>query len=425
VIRSVLQKRQVSMTRYPLVPLLAGAWARVIYSPTVLPRNPILPFSRPSIGDEEIAAVTAVLRSGWITTGPLTAEFEREFAAATGAKHALALSSCTAGLHLAYIAIGIQPGDEVIVPALTWPATANMAVVSGAKPVFADIDPHTWNLDPSSVERLLTPKTRAIVPVHFGGQPADLDAFRDLLAAKGRSDVAIIEDAAHAVGASYKGRPIGGTTANSTRLAAFSFHPIKNLTTGEGGMITTDDDEIAARIKLWRFHGVHRDAWKAYSATEKAPATYDVVLPGYKYNLTDIQSALGLAQLRKLEGFNRRRREIAERYLRELAGIPGLTLPGLAPYDCVHPWHLFPVLPPQRAEFMDRLKSVGIGTGLHFEAVHLHSFYRQTFSTGPGLCPVAEDVCSRIVSLPLFPGMTDEEVGDVVQAVRESLALAS
>jgi len=328
-------------------------------------------------------------------------------------------------LHLAYVGLGLKPGDEVIVPALTWPATANMAVVCGARPVFADIDPVTWNLDPASVALLLSPRTRAIVPVHFGGQPADLDAFRELLAAQGRSDVAIIEDAAHAVGAAYKGRPIGATAANGSALAAFSFHPIKNLTTGEGGMITTDDDELASRIKLWRFHGVQRDAWKAYSAAEKAPATYDVVLPGYKYNLTDIQSALGLAQLRKLESFNARRRAIAERYLRELAGTPGLTLPGLATYDCVHPWHLFPVLPPQRAEFMDRLKSVGIGTGLHFEAVHLHSFYRETFATGPGMCPVAEDVCSRIVSLPLFPGLTDEEVGDVVQAVRVSLARAA
>ncbi|HEV7515783.1 MAG TPA: DegT/DnrJ/EryC1/StrS family aminotransferase, partial [Thermoanaerobaculia bacterium] len=201
--------------------------------------------------------------------------------------------------------------------------------------------------------------------------------------------------------------------------------PIKNMTTGEGGMVTTDDPELAARIKLWKFHGVQRDAWKAYSATEKAPATYDVVLPGFKYNLTDIQSALGIHQLRKLPRFNARRAAIAAIYNRELEQVPGLELPGLAAYEQVHPWHLFTVLAPDRAEFMDRLKGMGIGTGLHFEAVHLHAYYRERFGYKPGAFPVAEEVCSRIVSLPLFPSMTDDDAKDVVAAVKAAVKRAA
>jgi dTDP-4-amino-4,6-dideoxygalactose transaminase len=387
----------------------------------MLPRESILPFSKPEIGKEEIDEVVRVLQSGWITTGPLTARFEQEFAAATGARHALAFSSCTGALHAVPLALGLGAGDEVIVPGLTWPATSNMIVACGARPVFADIDRVTWNLDPAAVAEALTPRTKMVIPVHFAGQPADLDALRAVLRQAGREDVMILEDAAHAAGASYKGRPIGACTANGTVAACFSFHPIKNMTTGEGGMVTTDDDELAARIKLWKFHGVQRDAWKAYSASEKAPATYDVVLPGFKYNLTDIQSALGVHQLRKLPRFNARRGEIAAFYNRELAGLAaaGLGLPGTAPYDQVHPWHLFTVLAPRRAPFMDRLKELGIGTGLHFEAVHLHTYYRERFGYRPGMLPVAEEVCSRIVSLPLFPAMTDGDAADVVEAVRQ------
>ena len=396
----------------------------MIYCAVVLPRPTPLPFSRPEIGEEEIAEVVACLRSGWITTGPRTARFEQEFAAATNSQHALSFSSCTGALHAVLLALGVGPGDEVIVPALTWPSTSNMVIACGATPVFADIDRETWNLDPAAVGRALTARTRMVIPVHFAGQPADIDAIREVLAAAGRPEVTIVEDAAHAAGASYKGRPIGGCTANGTAAACFSFHPIKNMTTGEGGMVTTDDAELAARIKLWKFHGVQRDAWKAYSASEKAPATYDVVLPGFKYNLTDIQSAIGIHQLRKLPRFNARRAEIAGLYRRELAGVDGLDLPGDAPYPHVHPWHLFTVLPPRRAPFMDRLKEQGIGTGLHFEAVHLHTYYRQRYGYAPGAFPVAEEVCSRIVSLPLFPSMTAEDAADVVAAVREAVHAA-
>ncbi len=388
----------------------------------MLPRDPILPFSKPDIGEEEIAEVVDCLRSGWITTGPRVAQLEKEFAALTGSPHALAFASCTGALHAVYLAAGLAPGDEVIVPALTWPATANMVVACGGVPVFADIDPATWNLTPEALARALTPRTRLVVPVHFAGQPCDLDGLRAALAAAGRPEVRIVEDAAHAAGAAYKGRPIGDTAGNGTWAACFSFHPIKNMTSAEGGMVTTADGDLAAAVRLWRFHGVQRDAWKAYSAAEKAPATYDVVVPGFKYNLTDLHAAVGLHQLRKLDRFNRRRGELAALYLRELAGLPGLALPARAGYDHVHPWHLFAVLPPERAPFMERLRELGIGTGLHFEAVHLHEYYRRRLGWRPGTLPVAEEVCSRIVSLPLFPAMTDEDAGDVVQAVRRALA---
>ncbi|HEV3074687.1 MAG TPA: aminotransferase class I/II-fold pyridoxal phosphate-dependent enzyme [Thermoanaerobaculia bacterium] len=388
----------------------------------MLPRESILPFSRPDIGEEEIAEVVACLRSGWITTGPRVAQLEREFATAVGARHALAFSSGTAALHATLLALELQPGDEVVVPALTWPATANMVVACGAVPVFADIDPSTWNLDPGAMAAAVTPRTRLVMPVHFAGLPCDLDGLRAALAAAGRPEIGIVEDAAHAAGAAYKGRPIGATGENGTLAACFSFHPIKNMTTAEGGMVTTDDDRLAAAIKLWRFHGVQRDAWQAYSPTAKAPATYDVVLPGFKYNLSDLHAALGLHQLRKLPGFNHRRAEIAALYRRDLAALPGLQIPGRAGYECHHPWHLFTVLPPSRAPFMERLRELGIGTGLHFEAVHLHDYYRRRFGWREGTLPVAEEVCARIVSLPLFPAMTDEDAGDVVQAVRLALS---
>jgi dTDP-4-amino-4,6-dideoxygalactose transaminase len=388
----------------------------------VLPREPTLPFSRPDIGEEEIAEVVACLRSGWITTGPRVAQLERDFAAAVGAKHALAFSSGTGALHATLLALELRPGDEVVVPALTWPSTANMVVACGAVPVFADIDPSSWNLDPGSLAAALGPRTRLVIPVHFAGLPCDLDALREVLESAGRSDVGIVEDAAHAAGAAYKGRPIGATTANGTLAACFSFHPIKNMTTAEGGMVTTDDDELAGAVKLWRFHGVRRDAWQAYSGAAAAPASYDVVLPGFKYNLSDLHAALGLHQLRKLPRFNLRRAEIAAIYRRDLAALPGLQIPGRVQYDCLHPWHLFTVLPPRRAPFMERMHELGIGTGLHFEAVHLHDYYRRSLGWKEGSLPVAEEVCARIVSLPLFPAMTDEDAGDVVEAVRQALA---
>jgi len=369
-------------------------------------RREPLPFSRPSIGQEEIDEVVACLRSGWITTGPRTERFEKDFAAYVGARHAIALTSGTAALHCAYWALDLKSGDEVICPSLTWPATANMAAVLGARVVFADIDPETLLIAPESVASLVTARTRAIVPVHFAGAPADLDALREI--AGGRID--IIEDAAHAAGTEYKGRRIGG----GGHTAIFSFHPIKDMTTGEGGMLTTDDDATARRVRLFKFHGVSRDAWKTYGAA--ASLHYDTVLAGFKYNLTDMASSLGIHQLRKLEGFIDRRAAIARRYLLELAGIPGLRLPILPSWPHRHAWHLFTVLAEGRDGFMTRLKEENIGTGLHFEAVHRTSFYKDG---GRGL-PATEHVCERILSLPLYPGMTEDDIDDVVAAVRRA-----
>lgn len=368
-------------------------------------RAAFLPFSRPSIGDEEIREVTDCLRSGWITTGPRTAQFEKDFAAYVGAKHALALSSGTAALHCAYWELDLKPGDEVICPSLTWPATANMAVTLGANVVFADIDRATRQIDPRDVARKVTRRTRAIVPVHFAGAPADLDALR-------APGVPVIEDAAHAAGTEYKGKRIG----SHGNAAIYSFHPIKDITTGEGGMLTTDDDRLAERVRLFRFHGVSRDAWKAYGTA--AAARYDTVLPGFKYNLTDIASAMGIHQLRKLDGFIVRRRRIADRYLRDLAGVRGLGLPAAPAYPHRHAWHLFTVLVEKRDEFMAKLKEENIGTGLHFEAVHRTTLYKG----GAPALPETEHVCDRIVSLPLFPDMSDADADDVVSAVRRVLA---
>ena len=371
-------------------------------------RATLLPFSRPSIGDDEIREVTEVLRSGWITTGPRTVQFEKDFAAYVGAKHALALSSGTAALHCAYWALDLKPGDEILCPSLTWPATANMVLALGAKVVFADIDRETRQIDPKDVAKKITKKTRAIVPVHFAGAPADIDALRAIAGKK----IKIIEDAAHAAGTEYKGKRVGGLG----NTAIYSFHPIKDITTGEGGMLTTDDDKLAERIKLFKFHGVSRDAWKAYGSA--ATAHYDTVVAGFKYNLTDIASALGIHQLRRLDGFIDRRRKIAERYLEGLAGTPGLGLPAAPAYAHRHAWHLFTVLVDRRDEFMAKLKEQNIGSGLHFEAVHRLSLYKK----GAKKLPHTEHVCSRILSLPLFPDMTDQDSDDVIAAVRRLLA---
>jgi dTDP-4-amino-4,6-dideoxygalactose transaminase len=280
-----------------------------------------------------------------------------------------------------------------------------MAAALGARMVFADIDRATRQIDPRDVARKVSRKTRAIVPVHFAGAPADLDALRSM-------GVPVIEDAAHAVGTEYKGKRIG----SHGNPAIYSFHPIKDITTGEGGMLTLDDDRAAERIKLFKFHGVSRDAWKAYGAA--ATAHYDTVLAGFKYNLTDIASALGIHQLRKLDRFIDRRRTIAERYLSELRGTEGLELPAPPPYPHRHAWHLFTVLVSKRDEFMGRLKEENIGTGLHFEALHRLSLYSGLKAS----LPETEYVCDRIVSLPLFPDMSDQDVVDVIAAVRRVLA---
>ncbi len=384
--------------------------------------QPFIPFCRPTIGEEEIQEVICCLRSGWITTGPRCDRLEADFRELTGAGQALAFSSCTAALHVTLLALGFQPGDEVVVPTLTWPATANVVVNSGARPTFCDIDPLTWNIDPESMAAAVTTRTKAVIPVHYAGLPANLGAITRTLAGLGRPDILIIEDAAHALGALYEGNPIGACAANGTKVACFSFHPIKNITTAEGGMAVTDDPELASKMKQLRFHGVERDAWKAYSKGKNA-LDYDVVLPGLKYNLTDLQAALGIHQLRKLLTFNQRRSDIAHYYSEQLSRDDGLTLPAPPHYRHTPAWHLFPVLvrPGTRAAFIEKMTALGIGTGLHFEAVHLTSYYRQALGCHPGQCPVAEDVCSRVVSLPLYPLLTDADVERVVTGVRAAI----
>lgn len=375
-----------------------------------------VPFSRPAIGDEEIAEVVDCLRSGWVTTGPRTARFEKEFAARHGAAEALAVTSATAGLHLAMMALDLQPGDEVITTPLTWPATVNAIVLAGGTPVLVDIEPETLNIDPRQIAAAVTPRTRAVLPVHYAGQPSDLDAIT--AAAPG---IRIIEDAAHAAGAAYRGQPIGRRAT-----AIFSFHPIKNMTTGEGGMVTTNDPALARRLRLLRFHGVERDAWKAYGGAQLP--LYDVVEPGLKYNLTDIQSAIGLHQLRKLDAFNAERARLAARYDVALRDVPALRPLGRVSYPCAHAHHLYVVrIDPERLTIdrnalMAAVIERGIGLGLHFTAVHELTYYRRLLGALEAALPVATDASRRLFSLPLFPGLSEAEQDRVIEVLAVTAA---
>jgi dTDP-4-amino-4,6-dideoxygalactose transaminase len=376
-----------------------------------------VPFSRPSIGDDEIAEVVDCLRSGWITTGSRTARFEADFAAVVQAPHALAVTSATAGLHLAMMALDLRPGDEVITTPLTWPATVNTIVLCGATPVLVDIEPDTLNLDARLIEAHVSPHTRAIVPVHFAGQPCDMDVLGALARAH---RLRVVEDAAHALGAEYRGRPIGSIGD----LAVFSFHPIKNITTGEGGMLTTADDELARRLRVLRFHGVERDAWQAYGKAQLP--LYDVTAPGLKYNLTDIQSAIGIHQLRKLAALNAERARLARRYDDALAGVPELRPLGRVVYPHRHSHHLYVVrlvlerLRIDRNTFMAAVMDAGIGLGLHFTAVHELTYYRERLGDLRAALPTATDASHRIFSLPLFPGLSEAEQDRVVEVLADT-----
>ncbi len=366
-----------------------------------------IPMSRPYIGREEIEAVSEVLRSGWITTGPKCAELEEAFARLVGAGRALSLTSGTAGMHLVFKALGIGAGDEVITPSMTFASTVNQIVLAGATPVFVDVDYDTLLVEPSEIEKRITRRTRAIVPVHFAGAPADMDAIE---AAAG--DIPVIEDAAHAIGTRYKGRHIGWKN-----LAVFSFHPIKNITTAEGGMVTGTDDAFMERLRLLRFHGIERDAWKRYG--KGSDPTYDIAEPGYKYNMTDLQAALGVVQLAKIDEINARRTFIAQRYLQGLSCVGGLDLPGLPAYDHTHSWHLFVVKVTSlgRPAFMEALAEHNIGYGLHFPACHTLSYVRELI--GEVDLAATQEAAGKIVSLPLYPGMDDTQVERVIEVVRE------
>lgn len=379
--------------------------------------NTFLPFARPSISQQAIDEVVECLRSGWITTGPRVQKFEQDLQAYLHAPHVAALANATAGLQLALLALDLQPGDEVITTPLTFVATLNTIVQAGAKPVLVDID-RTYNLDVTRLEQAITPRTRAIMPVHFSGLPVDLDPLHALAA---KHQLRVIEDAAQAIGTAYKGRLLG--SFGDTQV--FSFHPNKNMTTGEGGAVTSHDAALIERVRVLRFHGIDRTAWDRYG--KKGDQGYNVVEPGFKYNMMDIQAALGIHQLADLEGFIAKRTALAHRYLAELADWSELTLPQLPSYEYRHSWHLFCVLiNPEiagisRDEFMQQLKELNIGTGLHYHPVHLYQYYQQQFGFKAGDFPIAEDICSRIVSLPLFPDLTEQDQDRVIHAMRQVL----
>jgi dTDP-4-amino-4,6-dideoxygalactose transaminase len=384
------------------------------------PEQPFQPFALPDIGEEEIAAVVACLRSGWITTGPKAREFERAFAAYLGGGvDAIAVNSATAGLHLALEALGIGPGDEVIVPTLTFTATAEVVHYLGATPVLVDVDPHTLNLGTATVAPAITGRTRAIVPVHYAGLACDMDALLEMAA---DYNLAVVEDAAHAFPATSGGGLIG---TMGSRATVFSFYANKTMTTGEGGMVVTRDPELARRIRLMRLHGISQDAFDRY--VSRTPAWfYEVVAPGFKYNLTDIAAAIGLVQLRRIDSFLLRRQQLAAAYDAGLAGLP-LTLPARGGPGDGHAWHLYVVRLADRAhltrdELINALSERGIGTSVHFIPLHRHPYWRERCGKGPKHFPVAEASYARMLTLPLYTSMSDAGQQRVIAALRELLS---
>jgi perosamine synthetase len=392
-------------------------------------RKDFLPFSRPDIEQAEIDEVVDALHSGWITTGPKTHQFEADFAAYVEAKHAIAVNSCTAAMHLALEAIGLQQGDEVITSPYTFAATAEVVRYFEAKPVFVDVCPADLNLNPDLIEAAITQRTKAIIPVHIAGLPADLDAIYAIAAKHG---LAVIEDAAHAFPSKYKGQFIGQdlksdhtqhatrNTQHVSRLTCFSFYATKTITTGEGGMITTGDEALAERCRIMALHGISKDAWKRYTA--EGSWYYEIIAPGFKYNMTDVAAAMGLAQLRKAERMWQRRREIAKRYNDAFSAMPELQIPADRA-DYQHAWHLYILrlnldrLRIERAQFIQELKRLNIGTSVHFIPLHLHPYYRETYGYAPTDFPVAFREFQRVVSLPIYSKMNDKDVQDVIDRV--------
>jgi dTDP-4-amino-4,6-dideoxygalactose transaminase len=377
-------------------------------------RETFLPFCVPDLGDAEINEVVDTLRSGWITTGPKTKEFERRFAKYIGARHAIAVNSCTHGLLVSLAVAGIGPGDEVIVPTMTFCSTANVVVHLGATPVIVDVVPDTLNIDPEAVKAAVTSRTKAVIPVHLYGHPCDLGAIHELAQ---RHGLAMIEDAAHAVAAEWHGRRIG-TFGQAT---VFSFYATKNLTTAEGGMITTDDDAYAEQMRIYTLHGISHDAWKRYS--NEGSWYYEVILPGYKCNMTDIQAALGLEQLARLAALAQRRAQIVAQYDAGLGDLAEIQRPVRRP-EVRHAWHLYPIrlrlneLSIDRATFIQLLKAEGIGTSVHFIPLHRQPYYRDRFGFKPLDFPIADAAYLELISLPLYTRMSERDVADVIQAVR-------
>ncbi|MBI2992327.1 MAG: DegT/DnrJ/EryC1/StrS family aminotransferase, partial [Deltaproteobacteria bacterium] len=379
-------------------------------------RKEFLPLARPTLGEEEIQEVVETLRSGWLTTGPKVERFEGRFKEYLGIQEAVAVSSGSAGLHLALLAAGVGAGDEVITTSMSFAATANAIVLCGAKPIFADCDPDTLNIDLRGVEARITEKTKAIVPVHFAGQSCAMDELMEIAR---RRAVPLIEDAAHALGTEYKGRKIGALAD----MAVFSFHPIKTITTGEGGMVVTSNKEWAERMRLLRFHGISTSAWQRHAGG--GSAQYSIQLPGFKYTMMDIQAAIGIHQMDKLDRFVERRAALAGLYCRAFKEIKGARPLGLVSYPQRHAWHIFVVqlelekLTIDRDRFLDLLKERNIGSGIHFPALHLQPYYQEKWGYRSGDFPNAERASERIVSLPLFPTMSEQDVQDVMWAVGE------
>ncbi len=375
-------------------------------------RNGHLPFAPPLIGEEEIAEVVDTLRSDWITTGPKVASFEAEFAAAVQAPAALALNSCTAGLHTALAVCGVGAGDEVITTPLTFAATVNVVEHVGARPVLVDVEPDTLTIDATQIAAAITPRTRAIIPVHYAGHPADLDPIHALAQAH---RLVVLEDAAHALPATYRGRKVG----SGSNPVAFSFYATKNITTAEGGMLTASRDFLA-RARILSLHGLSRDAAKRYQAGGQW--AYEILAPGFKYNMTDIQGGLGLWQLRKLDRFQRRRREVVAAYQAAFAGEEALELPVERPW-VEHAWHLYVLrLQPEalrigRDRFIEELTARNIGASVHYIPIHLHPYYRDKYGYRPAQFPVAYDSFQRMISLPLYPRLSEQDVADVIDAV--------
>ena len=378
-----------------------------------------IPYGRQEIGAEDIAAVTEALQSAWLTTGPLVDAFEAAFAASCGAAHGVAVNSGTAALHASMRAAGVGPGDEVIVPAITFAASANATVYQGATPVFADVEPDTLLIDIADAARKITPRTKAVVAVDYGGQPADYDALRALT---GKHGLFLVADACHAPGALYKGRPVGTLADVST----FSFHPVKHLTTCEGGMALTQSTELAAIMRRFRNHGIDSDHRVRQA---KGTFAYDMVELGYNYRLPDVQCALGIAQLKRLPVWVARRQEIARAYDERLKSIPAVR-PLKTRADRTNAHHLYVVrlaldeLRIDRARAFAHLRERGIGANIHYSPVYLHTFYRERFGYGPGLCPAAEQAHGEILTLPMYPGLSEADVDRVVGALAELSGLS-
>ena len=376
-------------------------------------RDSFLPFALPAVGEEEIGEVLTCLRSGWLTTGQKVKQFESEFASFFGVKHALAVNSCTAALHLALEAVGVEQGDEVITSPMTFTATAAVVEHLQGRPVLVDCERESLNLDPSGIERRITPRTRAIVPVHFAGQACEMDAILEIAR---RHGIPVVEDAAHAIPTRYKGRWVG-TLGDIT---CFSFYATKNLTTGEGGMITTDRDPYAERMRLMTLHGMSRDAWKRY--TQNGSWSYEILAPGFKYNLTDIAAAIGIPQLRRCQELHQSRLRIARMYTTALSGVPGIKTPWVRDQD-EHGWHLYVIeIEPEaltigRDEFISKLVAMNIGVSVHFIPLHLHPYYRDRYGYRPEDFPNAFAAYQRILSLPIYAKMSDRDTEDVIGAV--------